>query len=185
MTKKYSLLTLISFVLLINCTEEKVNPFAVAKHQVGLLNDSTQVKDLKVIFANDSLVNFKEDDSFVGGINTIDVYEKGGKQLLSISPTEALDSTATISTVRLIDPRYKTDKQISSVSTFKEISDNYKISKISNLISSVVVSIKELDASFTIDKKELPANMRFDMDMTIDAIQIPDEAKVKYFMVHF
>jgi hypothetical protein len=49
----------------------------------------------------------------------------------------------------------------------------------------VVVSVNEIDASFTIDKKELPANMRFDMDMTIEAIQIPDNAKVKFFIVHF
>ena len=184
--KNYIAPILIILVFLSSCKEENtINPFAVSKHQVGFLNDSTQVKDVKALFANDSIVNYKEDDSFAGGINTIDIYEKGGNQLLSISPTEALDSTATISSIRLIDPKYKTDKNISSISTFKDINDNYKISKISNLINSIVVKVNELDATFTIDKKELPMNMRFDMDMKIDPIQIPDNAKVKFFIVYF
>jgi hypothetical protein len=176
---------LIVSCIAVSCTTEKTNPFAVSKHHIGSINDSTQVKDLKTIFANDSVVKFKEDDSFIGGINTIDVYEKGGKQLLSISPREALDSTATISSVRIMDMRYQTKENISIMSTFKDIKDNYKISRISNLINSVVISVNEIDASFTIDKKELPANMRFDMDMAIEAIQIPDNAKVKFFIVHF
>lgn len=183
--KKYLFPFCAIVLLVVGCKSDTVNPFSVAKHQVGLLNDSTQVKDLKIIFANDSIVNFKEDDSFVGGVNTIDVYEKNGNQLLSISPNEALDSTATISAIRLIDPRYKTAKNISSISTFKQINDNYNISRISNLINSIVISVNEIDASFTIDKKELPTNMRFDMDMQIDPIQIPDDAKVKFFMIHF
>ncbi len=184
MKKIYFILLLLP-LLIVACKDEVANPFAVAKHQVGLLNDSTQVKDLKIIFANDSIKTFKEDDSFVGGINTIDIYDKSGNQLLSISPTEALDSTATISSINIIDPRFKTEKNISISSTFKDINDNYKISKISNLINSVVVNVDELDATFTIDKKELPANMRFDMSLKIDPIQIPDDAKVKFFMMHF
>ena len=183
--KNYIAPILILLVFVSSCKEDKVNPFAVSKHQVGFINDSTQVKEIKTFFANDSIVNYKEDDSFAGGINTIDIYEKGGNQLLSISPTEALDSTATISSIRLIDPRYITDKNISSISTFKDINDNYKVSKISNLINSVVVKVNELDATFTIDKKELPVNMRFDMNMKIEPIQIPDDAKVKFFMVYF
>lgn len=183
---KTHLFPLLIFIILVqSCAEEKTNPFAISKHQIGLLNDSTQVKDLKVIFAEDSIPYFEEDNRFSGRVYTVEVYEKGGEHLLSLSPRLASDSTATISSVRIMDPRYKTDKNISTLSTFKDIKDSYKISRISNLINSIVVSVNEIDASFTIDKKELPANMRFDMDMKIDAIQIPDEAKVKYFMLHF
>lgn len=183
--KNISIFILAAVLFFTSCKDDTLDPFAVAKHQVGMVNDSTQVRDLRDIFANDSIVSFKEDDSFIGGINPIYVYEKGGKLLLNITPTEALDSTATISSIRLIDPRYKTEKLVSSASTFKDIKDNYKISEISNLINAVVVSVKDINASFTIDKDELPANMRFDMDMVIDPIQIPDDTKIKYFMVHF
>ena len=80
---------------------------------------------------------------------------------------------------------YKTEKNISTISTFKDLKEAYKISKIDNLINAIVVSVNEIDASFTIDKKELPASMRFDMNMTIDVIQIPEKAKIKFFMVHW
>ena len=183
--KNISIFILAAVLFFTNCKDDTLDPFAVSKHQVGMINDSTQVRDLRDIFVNDSIVSFKEDDSFIGGINSIYVYEKGGKLLLNITPTEALDSTATISSIRLIDPRYKTEKLVSSASTFKDIKDNYRISEISNLINAVVVSVKDINASFTIDKDELPANMRFDMDMVIDPIQIPDDTKIKYFMVHF
>lgn len=172
-------------LLIINCSPEKTNPFLVAKHRIGFLNDSTQIKDLKTIFINDSIVKYNEDDSFIGNINNIEVFEKNGNPLLVISPTEALDSTATIASVRLIDSRYATVKNISNLSTFKDIKDAYKISKISNLISSIVISVNDIDATFSIDKKELPANMRFDLDMKIDPIQIPDDTKIKFFIVHF
>ncbi len=133
----------------------------------------------------DSVVRYIAGDEFTGSINKIEIFEKGGKKLLDLSPREALDSTSLISSVRIIDERYKTEKNISTISTFKELKDAYKISKIDNLIDAIVISVNEINASFTIDKKELPASMRFDMDMTIDAIQIPGKAKIKYFMLHW
>jgi hypothetical protein len=183
--KKYIFPLFTVLILTVSCSSDDTNPFKVAKHQIGMLNDSTQVRDLKVIFAQDSIPYLEEDTRFSGRISTIGIYEKGGKQLLSITPRVASDSTATISSVRIMDPRFATDKNVSLASTFKDITANYKISKITNLINSVVVNVKELDASFTIDKNELPANMRFDMDMEIEAIQIPDDAKIKFFIVHF
>jgi hypothetical protein len=35
----------------------------------------------------------------------------------------------------------------------------------------------------TIDKKELPAELRYDTQARIQASQIPDDAKIKYFMI--
>ncbi|WP_458627474.1 hypothetical protein [Winogradskyella sp. PC D3.3] len=169
-----------------SCTNNKAsNPFAIAKNHIGLLTDSTQVKELDAIFSNDSIVRYIAGDEFIGSVNTIEVYEKGGKKLLDLSPKEALDSTSVISSVNIIDNRYKTEKNISTLSTFKDIKEAYKISKVDNLINVIVVSVNEINASFTIDKKELPASMRFDMGMTIDPIQIPGKAKIKYFMIHW
>lgn len=177
---------LICALLITSCTKDKApNLFAIQKTHIGLLTDSTQVKDLELIFSNDSIVKYIAGDEFAGAVNMIEVFEKNGMKLLDLSPREALDSTSVISSVRIIDERYKTEKNISVLSTFKDIKDVYKISKIDNLINSIVVSVNEINASFTIDKKELPASMRFDMDMTIDPIQIPEKAKIKYFMVHW
>lgn len=184
---KYSLyVALIWGILITSCAKDKApDPFLIQKNNIGLLTDSTQVKELNTIFINDSVVRYIAGDEFTGSVNTIEVFEKTGKKLLDLSPVEALDSTSLISTVRIMDNRYKTKKNISTLSTFKDIQEAYKISKIDNLINAVVVSVNEINASFTIDKKELPASMRFDMDLKIDALQIPEKAKIKYFMIHW
>jgi len=177
---------LICAILLTSCANDSApNPFLIEKNQIGLLTDSTQVRDLNLIFSNDSVVRYIAGDEFTGSVNTIEIFEKGGKKLLDLSPREALDSMSVISSVHIFDERYKTEKNISTISTFKDLKEAYKISKIDNLINAIVVSVNEIDASFTIDKKELPASMRFDMNMTIDVIQIPEKAKIKFFMVHW
>jgi hypothetical protein len=130
-------------------------------------------------------VRYVAGDEFTGSVNIIEIFDKSGKKLLDLSQKEALDSTSVISSVRINDERYKTEKNVSLLSTFKDIKDNYKISKIDNLINTVVVSVNEINASFTIDKKELPSSLRFDMEATIDPIQIPEKAKIKYFMIHW
>ncbi|MBR9915416.1 MAG: hypothetical protein GYB32_11415 [Algicola sp.] len=176
---------LIATLVLTNCTtEKKQDPFQVSKHHIGLLTDSMQVKDLKLAFPNDSIVKVTEDNEFTGQINDIDIYS-GGSKILTLTPKQALDSTSVIESVQILSDQFKTDKNISTLSTFKDIQDNYKISSINNLIKSVVVSVNEINASFTIDKKELPANLRYDMSLNIEAVQIPDHAKIKYFMIHW
>ena len=49
-------------------------------------------------------------------------------------------------------------------------------------LRSIVIFPKASNLYFTIDKEELPENLRFSMS-DIEAVQIPDEAKIKYLMV--
>lgn len=181
---KYLLCLVMLSIVTIGCKKEQ-DPFLIGKQNVGLLTDSTQVKDLELAFPNDSIVNFKTDDEFSKNSSEIEIFEKGGKKLLVLETSQPMDSTSVIKSVQIMDPRYKTDKNITTLSTFKDINDNYKISKISNLLSSVVVFVNDINASFTIDKKELPAELRFDMNLTIDKIQIPEKAKIKYFFLYW
>ena len=177
-------LALIIAVLIVSCAKKK-DPFLIGKHNIGNLTDSTQVKDIESIFINDSVVKFVGGDEFTGNINNIDIYDKLGNHLLVLTPNEALDSTAVIDNIRIIDSRFKTSKGISTLSTFKDIKGSFKINRIDNLINSINVNVNEINAYFTIDKKELPANLRFDMKMVIEASQIPDDAKIKYFMLNW
>lgn len=183
MYKSFLIFIIISF-LFASCEKEQ-NPFEINKQNIGLLTDSTQVKDLKNIYANDSIVKFISGDEFTGNVNNIDIFEKGGKKLLTLTPNQSLDSTSTIGSVRILDKRFKTKENITTISTFKAIQAQYKISRISNLINSIVIGVDAINASFTIDKKELPANLRFDMDLKFEATHIPDDAKVKYFFINW
>lgn len=184
---KHILILIVASISLMYCSpEKKQNPFQIGKHHIGLLTDSTQVKDLKSVFPNDSIVEFSiKGDEFTGQNNDIDIYATTGERLLSLTPQQALDSTSVIESVRILSGKYKTENNVSILSTFRDIHENYKISKIDNLINTIVVSVNDINASFTIDKVELPANLRYDMSLNIEAIQIPDDAKIKYFILHW
>jgi hypothetical protein len=112
------------------------------------------------------------------------VYEKGGKQLLTLTPRQQHDKNEKIKTIQVHDDRFKTEKGISLKSTFKDIRENYTIQSIYNTMNTVVI-IVDGNEHFTIDKKELPEDLRYDASLTIDAIQIPDAAKIKYFMINW
>lgn len=183
MFKSLICIALFSF-LLTSCGKDQ-DPFLINKQNIGNLTDSTKVKDLKSIFANDSVADYIGKDEFTRNIATIEIFDKAGEPLLSLSPERRMDSTATITAIRILDSRYKTEKGISILSNYKAIQDQYEISKIDNLINSIVVSVNEINASFTIDKKELPSNLRYDRSITIESSQIPDNAKVKYFFIYW
>lgn len=176
--------TFIVFAIMFSCNKE-VDPYLITDQSIGLLTDSTQVKELKEIFGNDSIVNYSDGEEFTRDFNNIDVYSKEGEKLLTLTPKTLGDSTSVIESVQIFSPKFKTDKAITSQSSFKDISDNYKITKINNIINNLVLSVDELNASFTIDKEELPSNLRFNMDLNIEKSQIPDKAKIKHFFVYW
>lgn len=180
-----SIVSLLLIALSLSSCKKDENPFLVSKNAIGFLSDSTQVKDLKKVFSNDSVVNYKGDSTFKIPMNLVEVYEKNGNLLLTLTPKKMSDSLSHITNIRIEDSRFKTEKGISNLSTFKEIQDAYKISKIDNLINSIVVSVNELNAQFAIDKTELPANLRYDMNLNIEVSQIPDNAKIKYFFINW
>ena len=182
---KKTILLLIIIISIFTSCEKEINPFLISKQNIGHLTDSTQVKDLESVFINDSIVKYLSGDEFTGNVNDLEIYEKGGKLLLVLSPSQALDSTSTIRTVKVVDPRFVTVKGLSPNSTFKDINTNYKISNIQNSLRNIIISVNEINAYFTIDKNELPANMRFDMNLKIEAIQIPEEAKIKNFYLYW
>jgi hypothetical protein len=171
--------------LLVAC-ETKSDPFAITKHSIGMLTDSTAVKDLKSVFANDSISKFIGGDEFTGSINTISVFEKGtGKLLLELDPNYALDSLSTIQTVRVMDARFKTKDGLNTLSTFGDINSKYSISSIQNTLRNLIVSVDEINVYFTLSKMELPEEMRYNMNQKIEAVSIPGTAKIKDFYIQW
>ena len=166
--------------------KKTTDPFLITTNSIGLLTDSTMIKELKTIFKNDSLSKFIGGDEFTGSTNTISVYEKeSGALLLELDPNSALDSLSTIRTVRIMDPRYKNQDGINSLSTFGELNSNYKISSIQNTLRSLIISVNDINAYFTLSKKELPEEMRYKMNSKIEAISIPESAKIKDFYLQW
>ena len=165
-------------VFLSSCAEKDTS-FLISNEKIGKLDNISLVRDLELIYEGDSLVK----DTLSSRISTqrkIKIYEKGGKHLLTLTPTS--DSIPKIENVSIEDPRFETASGIGLKSTFKDIQDNYEIKKIVTTMNSVVVFPKGSNLYFTISKEELPSSLRY-TTTAIDAVQIPDEAKIKYLMV--
>jgi hypothetical protein len=167
--------------MMISCKTEPENAFLITKGRVGKLQNTSLVADLESIYSQDSLVRDTSDIK-IGSIGrNIKVFEKGGKLLLTLTPSG--DSIPRISNIRIHDPRYTTQKGIGLASTFKDIKDNYGIRKIVTSMNNVVIFIQNSDIYYTISKEELPASLRYVGSTNIEAVQIPDKAKIKYVMV--
>ena len=100
--------------------------------------------------------------------------------MLTLTPNK--DSIPKIEIIRIYDPRYVTEKGVGLNSTFKDIKDKHTIKKIITALNNVVIFLKDSDAYFTIAKTELPSNLQYG-NSDIEAVQIPDKAKIKYMMV--
>ena len=164
-----------------SCKKEIDTSFLITQDSIGKLNRNSLARDIEIIFDQDSVIQDTVALKFGNGPQKIKIYEKGGTHLLTLTPTS--DSIPSIENIRIEDARYKTEKGIGLRSTFKDIKDKYTIKKVLSSTKNVVVFVKESDAYFTIDKQELPSSLRYASSVNIEAVQIPDKAKIKYFMV--
>lgn len=156
--------------------------FKITNTTIGPLSQKNVVTELKTLFINDSLVDQTSNTDFTVPKGTVTVYEKGGEKLLLLTPKTA-ESDATIGQIQIFDNRYSTPEGIHLGSTFKDISDSYTISRVENLFTTIVVFVEESDVFFSIDKKNLPGELRFDADVKVELSQIPDDAPIKYLQM--
>ncbi|MGH1388456.1 hypothetical protein [Kordia sp.] len=181
---KKSLFLGLIIACLASCAK-KEDPFLIHKDHIGKLSKDVTVKQLDSVFAKDSLVKrIGEGDYMQAGNDQYLVFEKRGKHLFTLIPTQQHDENEKIKTIQIHDSRFKTAKGISLKSTFKDIRENFKIKYIHNTLSTIIITVAGQEY-FTIDKKELPEDLRYDMTLNIEAIQIPDNAKIKQFSINW
>ena len=177
------IIAIISVTLLFIECKEEINPFLISNDSVGALTRGMTIKKIDSIFAQDSIVKLYAQNEELPTQGEVEIYDKNGTKLVSISPVTNNDPDALISNFQFFDPRYKTDKGLNLSSTFKDIKANYKILNIETTISTVVIFLEDNDLFINIDKNELPENFRYNPNLVIDITNIPDEAKIKYFML--
>lgn len=169
----------LSSLLFIQCNTN--SDFLISKDQVGNLGKSNTLEELEALFPRDSIVRDTALTRIGPKVNKINIYEKGGTQLLTLTPS--LDSIPKIEIIRIYDPRFVTEKGVGLQSTFKDIREKHQIRKIVTSLNNVVVFLKDSDAYFTIAKTELPSSLQYASSVNIEAVQIPDAARIKYMMV--
>jgi len=182
MVRKTSCILIVLTALLgLSCEKEKNTYFLIESDQVGLLSRTTTMVEVETLYAADSLVSDTVQFAMGAGNSKIKIFEKGGKQLLTL--TSNTDSVPKIGHILISDARFKTSKGIGLQSTFEDIEKNHNISKIVTSMNNIVVLLEDSDIYFTIDKKELPAHLRYTKTRPIEKVEIPGQAGIKYLMV--
>ncbi len=180
--KKILFIGAFASLLFVQCGKDS-DPFVISNGTIGKLTKEVKIKQIDSIFAEDSIVKINSSPNALETQGEVEIYEKGGKKLLLLSPENENDANATITNIQVFDSRFKTDKGLNSASTFKDVKANYTVANIETTINAIVVFLNETDVYLTIDKKSLPEELRYNMDLKIEASQIPDEATFKYFMI--
>jgi len=180
MTKTAIVSLVLTTIFMAQCKKENTK-FLITKDSIGKLSRNTLVSELQTAFAQDSIVSDADTLKIGNNSQQIKIYEKGGIHLLTLTPNR--ENIQKIKNIRIFDSRFETAKGVGLKSTFKDIRDNYQIRKIVTSRKNVVIFLKDNDIYFTIDKQELPSSLRYGASTNIEAVQIPDDAKVKYMMV--
>jgi hypothetical protein len=169
-----------SVLVCLQCREEGSKKFLIGKDTIGALQKNSTTDALETLFPEDSVVRDSSTINLGGVGNRIRIYEKGGALLLTLLP--AGDSLGHIENVRIEDPRYHTAEGVGLGSSFGNIKEHFAIRKIVTSRNNIVIFPRETDLYFTIGREELPASLRYNTEVQIEAVQIPDKAKVKYLM---
>ncbi len=180
---KIKLVVIAGLILSIIACKKDQDPFLITNNTIGHLTKEIKVLQLDSIYKSDSIVKINAKDNYASNYDQIEVYEKNGPLLLLLTPQSNENDHATISNIQIFDSRFKTENGLHLNSTFKEVKQYYEISNIQNTLSSVVISLKDSPVYLTIDKSVLPDSVKNDFGASIQASDIPDDAKFKFFML--
>jgi hypothetical protein len=180
--KKTLFIGAVTALFFIQC-DTKNDPFSIQKDMIGNLSKDIQIRQVDSLFSGDSIVRLNPSRNASQTQGEVEIYEKGGRKLLLLSPKDENNPNSLISNIQVFDKRYKTTKGLNIGSTFKDVKSNYTIVNIETTINAVVVFLEDNDIFITVSKSELPENLRYNPNAKIEASQIPDDATFKYFMI--
>ncbi|UOB16425.1 hypothetical protein [Abyssalbus ytuae] len=167
-------------------TIEKRYPFLIEAHQIGKLKKGAKVCDLDSVFAHDSIIMRVGEGDYMFTIkDEYLIYDSVGRHMLTLTPSQQHDIYAEIESIRIFDDRYKTEKEINIHSSFLEVKSCYHIEEIENRFDEIDVLIDELSARLTLDKKQLPADLLYNLNIQVDTTQIPDSTKIRQFVIEW
>lgn len=180
---KKTIFTLFTAGFLLASCSKSTDPFLITSTQVGPLTKEIKVKQLDSLFVQDSIVKIFAEDNPMATYDQIEIFEKGGDQLMILSVKKNNNPESKISNIQIVDERYKTDKGLNLSSTFKDVKEKYSISSVANTMRSLVVSLEDTDVYVIIDKEVLSVDLKSTFGAKVEATDIPDDAKIKFLMI--
>lgn len=180
--KKIYILLAVTALLFVQCKENE-DPYRIYEGGIGKITPTTKIKQLDSIFATDSIVKTSASPNAIETQGEVEIYEKGGKRLLFVTPKDENDPNSRISDILIYDSRFQTKEGLNANSTFKDFKEAYTINRIDRILNGVLVSFEDSDIYLTIDAKQLTPEARDNKDFKIEPSHIFDSAPIKYLRI--
>ncbi|MCD6543625.1 MAG: hypothetical protein J7K34_03870, partial [Flavobacteriaceae bacterium] len=116
--KKIIAILVLSLVL-IQCNSDK--KYVIVKNNLGGIHKNTTVAELDQIFKTDSIVKLPKNTDI---IYKYKVYDETGQHLLTVNLDVNRDTIKGIGNIKIFSNQYKTEKGLTTDSTFKDVIDN-------------------------------------------------------------
>ena len=176
----------IAFILLIASCQTKNNDFVIRNKQVGKLTDTTTIAQMKQLYQNDSIVKKTEKKTAFKPYDEYRIIDKKTKEvLLVVIPKKMNDEQSLIKEVDIKSPKFKTEKGVGLNADFGSFKQHHTIGRVDETFKYVVVFIDDLNATIDMPKDVIPLNAQNNTAIKIDETLIPDNAKIKDFVVFF
>ena len=182
MDKLYTTL-LLTFISWGFCAFGQGNNFLITPTSVGIFKKGMTIKDVQRLVPAKQCIkkNVQGDEG-----DTYDNYELLDSQnvlLLTITPNEQENLNSTINRVLVGDKRFRTSKGIGLSSKYSELIKSYSVTEYSADIEAIILTVPELNAWFSINKKQLLDNWWNENRNQIDASRIPPTATLNTFVI--
>jgi len=175
---------LLAITIIFSSCETKTNDFIIKNKQVGKLTDSTTIASMKKLYANDSIIKNTEGQSAFEAYDEYTIIDKKTKNpLLLVVPVKQKDENSKIKRIEILSGQFKTDKGVSLSSSFGDFNTHHKLGRLDETFKYIVVFIDDLNATIDMTKDVIPLNSRNDSSIKIDKTMIPDNSKIKHFVV--
>lgn len=162
--------------------EETINPeeqFLIARNQVGPVKKGMTIKELRAALPADRIkkLSSRSETSDETADNYY-IYDDSTRLLFIVSPRRKNDETSRISQVVIKDSRLTTASGIGLQSDLGELRTAYPDSEIVPSVNDIILYVRELDANFELDERNLSPGIWNDTTGHIAIDSLPPTTRV-------
>lgn len=166
--------------------EYKFENFQVTELAVGPIKKGMTVQDVLDLLPEKQINKVLGNGEFLGDeYDDYEIHDEFGKHVLTITPREKDNLKELIVRVAIVDQRFTTTLNVGLDTSYGMIHKMYPNLTVTPDIGSVVISLDDINAWMSIDKKQLPDDWWDEKNKRVNLHKIPLNAKIQSFGVEW
>lgn len=156
----------------------------ITSNSIGVFNNTNTIEDVLHTIPCAQVNKKKGEGEFAEDVyDDYEIYAHNDQHLFTVTPKDTANLSQKINRVLVKSPFLKTEKGINIKSTYKDIKNAYKITKIEPTREHIVLIVDDINAQFNISKKALKKGWWNDKTKKVNENKIPLEAQIDEFIL--